>query len=349
VPRSTVHSILSSKLGREQYRDAMRKLRENPLVRDFEISYASKGAGSDDGDVLFDKTYMEFFKDNYSRVIRAVDRDPRFEISVNAGGVQKGISRELVDSLQSQLEGKTSALQAADSKAISLQRQLDQEQADHRRSKESASMELTRIRTINDNLQKHHDAETQAARLLHSHHIEDARRDHEVTETSLQQKLEAMGRESDALSAKARRRHAAEIADVKASLQKAQAALEKNDREHAQDLKTANDEYAAGTRATSARSERAEDRAKEAEARADKIQKAMHDAQAEAQKAKGDVQAKEKARLVAQTELDDLLIVLGDLEEKRARDKDRLKKLGEEVSDGGADSDDEDDKGEEVG
>jgi intracellular protein transport protein USO1 len=45
------------------------------------------------------------------------------------------------------------------------------------------------------------------------------------------------------------------------------------------------------------------------------------------------VKEKEDARQAAQTELDDLLLVLGELEEKRSRDKKRLKSLGEEVSD----------------
>lgn len=43
---------------------------------------------------------------------------------------------------------------------------------------------------------------------------------------------------------------------------------------------------------------------------------------------------KERERQVAQSELDDLLMVFGDLEDKTQKYKDRLKQLGEIVSDG---------------
>lgn len=43
---------------------------------------------------------------------------------------------------------------------------------------------------------------------------------------------------------------------------------------------------------------------------------------------------KETEREAAQNELDDLLMVFGDLEEKVAKYKERLKTLGEPVSDG---------------
>lgn len=43
-----------------------------------------------------------------------------------------------------------------------------------------------------------------------------------------------------------------------------------------------------------------------------------------------------------QTELDDLMMVLGDAEEKVARYKGRLIKLGEEVSEGDEDEDEDD-------
>jgi len=49
--------------------------------------------------------------------------------------------------------------------------------------------------------------------------------------------------------------------------------------------------------------------------------------------AEGTLKRKEEARSAAQTELDDMMMILGDLEEKRTRDKKRLKELGEEVSD----------------
>jgi len=54
---------------------------------------------------------------------------------------------------------------------------------------------------------------------------------------------------------------------------------------------------------------------------------------------KQQIEEKDSARKEVQTELDDLLIVFADLETKRGLDKQRLKALGEPVSEGEEDSD----------
>lgn len=159
VPRETIHPILASRMGRDQYIDRLTKLRNHPSLRDFEVLPQKLSPASLGGlpEVFFDKTFVDFAKDNFSRLLRAIDQDPGMEIPVIANGVQKGISRELVDSLKSQLEAKERALQKAEEDLLSKGRQLGQEQADHRRAKETAAVELSRIKSVNDALQRHHD------------------------------------------------------------------------------------------------------------------------------------------------------------------------------------------------
>ena len=159
VPRETIHPILASHMGRDQYIDRLTKLRSHPLLRDFEILPQKLSSASVGGlpEVFFDKSFVDFAKDNFSRLLRAIDQDPGMEIPVIANGVQKGISRELVDSLKSQLEAKERALQKSEEDLLSKGRQLGQEQADHRRAKETAAVELSRIKNVNDALQRHHD------------------------------------------------------------------------------------------------------------------------------------------------------------------------------------------------
>lgn len=159
IPRSTLHSVIMSRVGREKYIDALNKLRSHPLVRDFEVNPQKSDGSGGLPDVYFDATFIEFFKDNYSRIARAIDRDPGMEISVVTNGVQKGISRELVDSLRSQLEEKDQALQEALTNVASLDGKLGREQADHRRSKEASVVELTRIKSVNEAIQRHHEDE----------------------------------------------------------------------------------------------------------------------------------------------------------------------------------------------
>ena len=161
VPRKTIHGVLASRMGRDQYIDRLTKLRSHPLLRDFEVLPQKLSTAPPGGlpEVFFDKSFVDFVKDNFSRLLRAIDRDPGMEIPVIANGVQKGISREMVDSLRSQLEEKEKAFQKVEEELLSKDRQLAQEQADHRRAKETAALEFSRIKTVNEGLQRHHDEE----------------------------------------------------------------------------------------------------------------------------------------------------------------------------------------------
>lgn len=169
VPRATLQTLLLSSMGRDIYIDKLRKLREHPAIRDFEVTTPkldpSTGALPD---LFFDATFIEFFKDNYSRILRAIDRDPGMEISVVTNGVQKGISRELVDSLRSQLAEKEKALQDLQTNASHLEQQLGQERANLRRTEETTSVELSRLKAINDSLQQNHEQELKQLREQHA-------------------------------------------------------------------------------------------------------------------------------------------------------------------------------------
>lgn len=165
VPRATIHPILCSRLGRDQYIDRLTKLRAHPLLRDFEVLPQKLSSGSPGGlpDVFFDKSFVDFMKDNFSRLLRAIDRDPGFEIAIITNGVQKGISREMVDTLRSELDEKNKALLKAEEELVALGGQLGQEQADHRRDKETSMVELSRIKNVNEALQQHHEEDIRYA------------------------------------------------------------------------------------------------------------------------------------------------------------------------------------------
>lgn len=148
VPRTTLHSILTTRLDREQYLDRLLKLRSHPLLRDFETIPQRRDPAllSGQADVYFDSVFVNFFKDNYSRIARAIDRSPELEISVITNGVQKGISRELVDSLREQIREKDKAIEEAKVAAESQASRLGQEQGEYRRFKEEANKELQKSR-----------------------------------------------------------------------------------------------------------------------------------------------------------------------------------------------------------
>ena len=169
IPRTTLHSMLLAQLDREKYIDRLTVLRGHPSMRDFEVT-PQKLDSSEPGllpDVYFDGVFVNFFKDNYSRMSRAIDREPGFEVSVVTNGIQKGVSRDLVDSLRVQVEQGEAALQDAQAEIANVQRGLEQEQADHRKSKEEAAAINGKSAIANEGLQKAHEAELRFVTAFH--------------------------------------------------------------------------------------------------------------------------------------------------------------------------------------
>ena len=309
IPRNTLHEILTTRLGRDQYVDKITKLREHTLIRDFEVLPQGLDPTLPNTlpEVYFDQIFVDFLKDNFSRIIRAIDRRPDMEVAVVANGIQKGISRELVDSLKSQVDSGAQKLQKLESDIVTLERMLGQEQADHRKAKDSATAELNRIKNINEALQRNHDEDMQKLVQEHRQKQSENYRTQEAALQNLQVQCQKVKDEADADAARVRKRNAAEVDDLKATVNELKVELEKASKEHVQDLQTAHNDYSSKTSALEARLQRAEEKAQDAETRATRLQ--------------GDLNAKETARRSAQTELDDMLMVLGDIEEKRSRDK----------------------------
>ena len=346
IPRATLHEILTSRMGRDKFKSKMTKLHKHPSIRYFEVTPQS---GSSDGlpSVYFDKSFVDFLQENFSRVLRSIDRDPGLEVSVVANGVQKGISRELVDSLKAQLDDKTSALQKVESEKLTLEAKLNQEHSEVRKARDQAAVELARIKSINESLQRNHEEDMQKQRDEHvkalnnsAQHIETMRKAHEdeiqktradnarsINETtarvekivgSMQAEARKIKEENEALAARVRARNEAEVEDLKGQLKQREKELEKATRDHAQDLRTANEEYEAEKKALEGRMRRAEEKAVEADARAKDLRSLN---EGKIKEKEGEFAELEEAKKAAETERDDLLMVLGDLEEKRAKDK----------------------------
>ncbi|CAL3962408.1 unnamed protein product [Diplocarpon coronariae] len=317
VPRATIYPILASHMGRERYIDRLTKLRGHPLLRDFEVLPQKLSTASIGGlpEVYFDATFVDFIKDNFSRLLRVIDRDPGMEIPVIANGVQKGISREMVDTLKSKLDEKVKALQTAQEQLISLGRQLGQEQADHRRDKETFAVELSRIKNVNDALQRHHEDElkklqAEQNRIIHEH----------------QRQIEHFHKTSQANADRIQKRTEAEIASLQNIIDKLETNLLKANKDHLLDLQTANIEYETSSAEQAARLQRAEEKAKDLEIRSDA-------ATENSSKMTALLADKDKEKQAVQGELDDLLMVFGDLEDKVKEYRERLEALGESVSD----------------
>lgn len=232
IPRATLHSVLQKGLTREVYTDRLTKLRESPFVRDFEVLPILSDSGLPE--VYFEQTFVEFFKDNFSRFLRAIDREPGFEVSVMMNGVQKGVSRELVDSLKAQIEEQKASLESTTAELASVQQKLEQEVLEHRRTKESTASELNRIKHINQSLQNNHEEESQVMQQNFARQKTVLTNTHEATLSQLRTEhavtLEDLGRKHKAEKDYLEQRRTAlekEVARQKENLAKQQSEMEK--------------------------------------------------------------------------------------------------------------------------
>ncbi|TDZ23111.1 Intracellular protein transport protein USO1 [Colletotrichum orbiculare MAFF 240422] len=314
------------------------------------------------------------------------------EISVVTNGIQKGVSRELVDSLRSQLHEREQALQRASSSLETVGRQIGQEQADHRRTRETSALELARLNQVNDGLREQYDLEIRAlqsriASMQQEHQLqmEEARRKfdsevlsleevhrkqiedlrgaadtrvakleqvHEEEKQQLQQAARAQSiaqqdehlkqlvlarkaAESDA--DRTRHRAEADIADLKATISRLEVDLMRAKKIKMQEIQDIQEEAEKKIETQKRVSSKAETRVKQLELELLGMQQKSAQTDMTLKKAEEDQKA-------TQNELDDLLMVFGDLEEKVAKYKAQLKKLGETVSDGEDEYDDDEDE-----
>ncbi|KAL9943574.1 hypothetical protein ACHAQF_004761 [Verticillium nonalfalfae] len=375
IPRASLHAILLSRLGKEKFIDRLSRLRTNPLMRDFEV-LPQKLDPSSPGrlpEVFFDITFVDFFKDNYSRLLRAIDRDPGLEIPVSANGVQQGISRDLVDSLRAQLGEKSKALDELHMASTTLERQLGQEQADHRKSRENAAVDIAKVNAAVEAVRRDHAAELDKMRQQlaseqaeHARQLKQAIQSKEVELEAERRKLVSIQEDykrqidytkktSEAELEKLRRKMASLGDDHEKQLSKASEAAEVE----VGRLKRRADAEAADLRATISRLEvdlmkslakleKQIDLAEESVSKCARLEKELDETKQDGLKIAANLAEVTNAKQAIQTELDDLLMVFADVEDKVSKYKARLRKIGLEVSDGeDEESEDESEDGQE--
>jgi chromosome segregation ATPase len=163
VPRRELQPVLMSKLGRDKYLDAITELRRHPLVRDFEVLPKTGGGGGSLPDIFFDEAFVDFLKDNFSRLSRAIDRNPNIEQHQS----HDGVDRDVVDALRGESNEKEQTIQELRAQLMTLEQKIDQEQAEHRKTQQSAEEQRSTLKRINDKL--HDDIEKEAAKKDREH------------------------------------------------------------------------------------------------------------------------------------------------------------------------------------
>ena len=221
ISRHTIHKLLLEQLGRDLYIDKITRFRECPLVRDFEVLPQTATGPLDGGlpEIYFDRTFVEFLKDNFSRLIRAIDREPGLEISVITNGVERGISRELVDTLRAELEDRKQAIQSLESDMITLRQHLEQEQFSHRQIKESSASEVSKMQQMNETLQKDHQAELLRLEEEYKHAKNDLLRQHGEQLRAIDNQLKETSADYDRRSQRTKEHYEGEVGELQKTIQ----------------------------------------------------------------------------------------------------------------------------------
>ncbi|CAD0040642.1 unnamed protein product [Aureobasidium pullulans] len=161
IPRRTLHPLLTSKLGRQKYFDALMQFRQNPIIRDSEfLAPEIEGAA-----ILFDDEFVDWFKDEYGRLKRVIDREPGIEV-VRPSDV--GVDRDVLDDLREKIKTRDDKLQQIEQDDLAAKQKADQAEAEYRHqlqslqsSQRSMEAEVERVKRINEALQRDHDLELQ--------------------------------------------------------------------------------------------------------------------------------------------------------------------------------------------
>lgn len=234
VPRRELQPVLTTKLGREKYLNAIAELRHHPLIRDFEVLPQGGSAGGNLPDVFFDEIFVDFLKDNFSRLSRAIDRDPVIEIHQSVGG----IDRDLVDSLRGQLDEKNQTIEKIQGELLTTEQRLNQEQADHRRTQESSVTQLNTIKKINDDLHRNHENDIRKLEREHKQAILELENKHNLQGAALNNKLQQAVKESSLAVAKVKQEYDERLAESARARGDLERRLSSSDRARQEALET---------------------------------------------------------------------------------------------------------------
>lgn len=192
VSRRELQNTLTGKLGREKYLNAITELRNHPLIRDFEVLPQRGGGEGGLPDVFFVDTCVDFLKDNFSRLTRAIDRDPNIEQHQS----HDGVDRDIVDALRGEIDGKEHSIQELKGQLMTLEQKLDQEAAAHRKTQQAADEQRNTLKRINEKLHNDLDTEIQARDREHKKSTLELENKYNLQITALNNKVQQAAKES---------------------------------------------------------------------------------------------------------------------------------------------------------
>lgn len=234
VPRHDLQPVLVSKLGREKYLNAITELRHHPLVRDFEVLPRNGGGGGSLPEVFFDESFVDFLKDNFSRLSRAIDRNPNIEQHQS----HDGVDRDVVDALRGESDEKERVIQELKSQLMALEQKLDQEQAEHRKTLQSAGEQHNALKRINDKLHADHDNEIKNKEREYKQAMLELEHKNSLQTVEFNNRLQQVTKERTAAVAAMKQEYDEKLRNANNNIVELERRLAHSEKEHQESLET---------------------------------------------------------------------------------------------------------------
>ncbi|KAI7372210.1 hypothetical protein KC354_g147 [Hortaea werneckii] len=151
IPRRTLAPLLTQKLGRSKYLEALTLLRRHPAVRDADLEGSSE-------DSLLSARFIDLFMNEYTRLRRAIDKDPGVEV-LPPSAAEEGVDRDVLDELRGQLQATKDALTQAQQEGLTASQQAEQDRLTSAKELQTSTSEVERLRKINESMQNGHQSE----------------------------------------------------------------------------------------------------------------------------------------------------------------------------------------------
>lgn len=167
IPRRTLAPLLTQKLGRLKYLEALAELRRQPAVRDFDLM----DPGSED--TILRQSFVELFSVEYSRLRKAIDKDPGVEV-LPPSVAEAGVDRDVLDDLRQQIQAAKDAAAQAQDHMVETNQKHEHEQMSSAKELQTAIAEIDRLRRINQAMQQGHEIELEKLKTQHEQSQRDA-------------------------------------------------------------------------------------------------------------------------------------------------------------------------------
>jgi intracellular protein transport protein USO1 len=210
IPRRTLAPLLTQKLKRSKYLDALTQLRRHPAVRDF-------GVDDNADELVLSDTFVDLFMSEYYRLRKAIDKDPGVEV-LPPSAAEAGVDRDVLDDLRQQLQSTKDALSQAQQDALAKGQQHEQDRMTATKDLQTVTAEVERLRKINQAMQAGHESELEKLTRHHENARQQLQDQHqrasETAKRDAERALDAKLREQGAASAQKMQDHERRIVEL---------------------------------------------------------------------------------------------------------------------------------------